>query len=147
MARGSSLSDDNVISLLNKAYIPVDDNITLVGWPDMPALRPWKRWFENHSDPDGVHRDGFTTSVVVTPDGQMALGTSGSGYIAEAQTSVCYRPDKYYAFLNQCLDRYRRLKAIERNANLSDQEKAYAISQIKLEVMADMHDRNRGHEG
>ena len=141
MARGSSLSDNNVINELNRDFIAIDDNITLQGWPDMPALAPWKRWFDKHSDSDGVHRNGFTTSVIVTPDGKMALGTSGSGYVSELQTSVCYRPDKYYDFLRTTRQRYDRLKQIQA---LPQPQRGLQVAQMQMEIMQETASRSHG---
>jgi hypothetical protein len=106
MARGSSLSDDQVISKVNSDFIAVDNNISDQDWPaDTPALDPWQRWLSFH--PNNA-QNGFTTSVVISPDGKMALGTSGSGYISEWHTSVCYDAKKYSGFLDGTLERYKQ---------------------------------------
>jgi hypothetical protein len=141
MARGSSLSDPKVINELNQNYIAINDNITLLGWPNMPALAPWKRWFDRHSESDGVHRQGFTTSVAVTPDGKTVLGTSGSGYVSELATSVCYSPEKYYAFLQTAEQRYKRIKEI---SSLPPAKQSLEMIRLKMEVLQETAARNKG---
>jgi hypothetical protein len=139
MARGSSLSDDRVIKAVNANFIAVDNNVTDQGWPaDTPALAPWQRWLENH--PDNAQK-GFTTSVVIAPDGVMSLGTSGSGYIYEWHTSVCYDPDKYLGFLNGSLQKYRDYQTIMAEPN------PFKRGAKTLQLVRDvaMENRSRSH--
>lgn len=138
MARGSSLSDDNNIEEINRNFIAVDNNISDQGWPaNTPALAPWHRWLDMHPDNS---RNGFTTSVVVSPDGQFALGTSGSGHISEWHTSICYDPQKYYGFLQQSLEKFDRFQKI---AAISDPYQRRAqIVQLQQEVMLENRSRN-----
>src|SRR5271154_6950797 len=113
MARGSSLSDDRVIEKLNKDFIAVDNNVTDMGFPaNTPALQPWQNWFNKH--PRNA-QNGFTTSVVITPDGKIPLGTSGSGYIDEFATSICYDPAKYYDFLQGSQGRFQQYQQTLQN--------------------------------
>jgi hypothetical protein len=138
MARGSSLSDNRVIDYINKNFIALDDNISDVGFPpNTPALAPWGRWLQRH---EANTRNGFTTSVVMTPDGNMPLGTSGSGYISEWHTSICYNADKYLMFLQDALKRYQQFKRI---ASLPNTSQRYTqIVQFHREIMEESRSRN-----
>jgi len=139
MARGSSLSDNRVIEAINRDFIAVDNNISDQGWPaNTPALEPWHMWLDNH--PTNT-RNGFTTSVVTTPDGRVALGTSGSGYIAEWHTSVCYDPQKYFGFLQGGLEKYRRLQSIASMPNANERN----MMSAQLERDIRQENRSRSH--
>jgi hypothetical protein len=139
MARGSSLSDDRVINEINTNFIAVDSNISDQGWPaNTPALAPWERWLGNHP---GNSRNGFTTSVVMSPDGAMALGTSGSGYISEWHSSICYDPDKYLGFLNGALSKYQQYSQITR---VVDPNQRYAMA-VQLQQQVMQENRSRSH--
>lgn len=138
MARGSSLSDDRVINEINRNFIAVDNNISDQGWPaNTPALTPWHRWLDMHP---GNATNGFTTSVVMSPDGTVALGTSGSGHISEWHTSICYDPDKYLGFLNGAGQKYQQYSSIERipDANQRDM----LAQQLQRQVMMENRSRN-----
>ena len=139
MARGSSLSDDQVINEINKDFIAVDNNISDQGWPaNTPALMPWQNWLSNH--PKNA-QNGFTTSVVLSPDGMMALGTSGSGYVSEWHTSTCYDPRKYEGFLEGALEKYQQYKAV---AAVEDPNQRYMRArQLLLQVQQE--NRSRQH--
>ncbi len=138
MARGSSLSDNKVIEEINRDFIAVDNNISDQGWPaNTPGLEPWHMWLDNH--PNNT-RNGFTTSVVLSSDGQMALGTSGSGHIDEWHTSVCYDPQKYFGFLQAGLEKYRRLQSIASMPQSSGRNRMFA--QLQREIRQENHDRN-----
>jgi hypothetical protein len=138
MARGSSLSDDRVIDEINKNFIAVDNNISDQGWPaNTPALQPWMNWLSNH--PGNAH-NGFTTSVVITPNGKMALGTSGSGYIAEWHSSICYDPDKYLGFLQGAEQKFDQYASI---ANQPESNQKYMqLGQLQRQVMMENHERS-----
>jgi hypothetical protein len=138
MARGSSLSDDRVINEINNNFIAVDNNISDQGWPaNTPALTPWENWLNTHPKNS---QNGFTTSVVISPDGRMALGTSGSGYVSEWHTSICYDPDKYLGFLNGAEEKYQQYQAIARTV---DPNQRYSMaSQLQRQIMQENRTRN-----
>ena len=130
MARGSSLSDQNVIDELNKNFVAVNLNITEQGFPGLPGLYGWQRAYQLRM---ARHQEGFTTSVVLTPDGKMSLGTSGTGFISERYTSTCYVPEKYLDFLKVAARRYRQLLSIL-NSSSSPEEKDIEIAKIKNQI-------------
>jgi hypothetical protein len=139
MARGSSLSDDRVINEINKDFVAVDNNISDQGWPsNTPALMPWQNWLNNHPNNS---RNGFTTSVVIAPDGNTSLGTSGSGHISEWHTSICYDPDKYLGFLDGALQKYQQYRNI---ASIEDPNQRY-MSAVQLQRQLMQENRNRNH--
>lgn len=108
MAKSSSLSDPQVIDTLNRTMVAVEINVTDQGFPkDVPGLKPWERAFSQ----DRRYRFGFATSVVLTPDGTAALGTSGCGHRWEWETSINYHAEKFRKYLEGCLDRFVRLKS------------------------------------
>lgn len=139
MARGSSLSDDAVIQEINQDFIAVNDNVTEQGFPpNMPALARWERSYQRRLN---NNQEGFTTTVILTPDGQMALGTSGTGFISERYTSTCYLPDKYLQMLLIIRDRYRNLCSIMDSPSLSAADKQAQIEQIQQEIRYETRSR------
>jgi hypothetical protein len=140
MARGSSLSDDRVIDKLNRDFIAVDNNVSDMGFPaNTPALQPWQNWFEKH--PRNAS-NGFTTSVVMTPDGKMPLGTSGSGYIDEWANSICYDPAKYYDFLQGAQSKFQTYQRAVQNPDLGSRQ--IQLRQLYFDIMRENRSRNRG---
>jgi hypothetical protein len=138
MARGSSLSDDRVIDKINRNFIAVDNNISDQGWPaNAPGLNPWHRWLDSHPS---YSQNGFTTSVVLSPDGRTSLGTSGSGHISEWHTSICYDPQKYFAFLDGSLNKYQSLQEIMSRPDPN--QRGAQLAQFEQQIMIENRSRN-----
>jgi hypothetical protein len=131
LARGSSLSDEKVIDLLNKEFVVLDLNVTDGAWPkELPGLNRWEAAWRS----DWRYQYAFTTQVVVSPDGTRALGTAGCGHEADYETAIQYHPDRYLPFLQETLERSRRLGAIEADPTLSAEERRKKLSAIDVEA-------------
>mgnify|MGYP001581611203 CR=1 FL=1 len=137
---GSSFSDGKVIEKLAAEFVAVKLNVTDDGWPeDVPALTAWQEAFTR----DWRHKYGFATSVVIGPDGQWVYGTSGSGYKWEWETAINYHPDKYLSYLDECLDRFRRIEAILADASLSELERKAGLLKVRGEILAQLVEANK----
>lgn len=137
---GSSFSDAKVIEKLGADFIAVKLNVTDDGWPEgVPALAAWKEAYTR----DWRHKYGFATSAVIGPDGQWVYGTSGSGYKWEWETAINYHPEKYVAYLDECLDRYRRAQAILADDTLSELERKAKLLKVRGEILAQLIEANK----
>lgn len=102
--RGRALSDAKVISLLNKEFIPFELNLTDQKFPEsMPALAGWNLVYS--VSPFSVF--GFTSCVIITPDGKTHLGNAGDPSASNWQTCPQYHGDKFVAVLEQALKKYK----------------------------------------
>ena len=127
LTRGSSLSDDRVIAYINQNYIPIEVNITDSGFPDdVPALRVWQRAFKGFWQ----SKFAFATSVAITPDGSLPLGSSGSGFKREWQTAINYHPDLYLGFLKDSLSRYNQICETRNDTSLNPMQKEMRMLSI-----------------
>jgi hypothetical protein len=109
LTRGSSLSDDNVIDLVNNSFVPVELNITDQGFPkSITGLRAWQKAYATND----FYKTAFATSLVLTSDGSMPLASSGAGFVWQWRTSANYHPDGYLAFLRQGLKRFQQLPGV-----------------------------------
>lgn len=123
---------------MNKDFVAVEHNVTDKGFPqDLPALKAWEAAFKK----DPRNWFGFATSVVVTPDGRFALGTSGCGHQWEADTAINYHPDKYLKFLEGSLDRHKRLRATDSEPDAAT--KAAALQELRGEILRQLAEANR----
>jgi hypothetical protein len=99
---GSSLSDKNVIDLLNSRFIPLYANLDVSGFPDcIPAVESYrKKWKRSY-----ILRTGIATSAVVDPSGRRLLGESGSSFAAFGMWKIAtnYNADKFLAYLEMAL--------------------------------------------
>ena len=105
MVRGRSLSDDQVISYVNRNFVAIDINCN-EGFPsDTDALKPYERFYARHHTPgqgQGTvkYSRGFTKSLVVTPDGSSTLSSTPNASITEDwQANANYNPEGYLKFL------------------------------------------------
>lgn len=138
--KSSSLSDPHVIQKLNTDFIPLEINITDQGFPkEIPALALWEKAYNSKRS----FQFGFATSVGVEPQGRFPLGTSGSGYLSEKDTSINYHPDKYLRFLTEVLDRDRRARSIAQDPGLTADIRAARSNELKMEILRSLQAANR----
>jgi hypothetical protein len=99
---GSSLSDPNVISLLNRDFIPLLADCDEYGFPEgLPAIEKYRGVWKSFS----ARKWGIATSAVVDSTGTRLLGQSGSGFFWEWKTATNYWPDKFMDYLRKSLAR------------------------------------------
>ncbi len=134
MTRGSSLSDEKVIALLNQRFIPIELNITDQGFPEVAGLKAWQRAFDKFK----WSKTAFATSVVLTPDGAAPIGSSGSGFAWEWKTATNYHADLYFKFLTEALGRYEKICSIKTDNRLSPTEKQVRLAALSVEIMQQM---------
>jgi len=102
------LSHQPIIDKLNRDFIPLEVNLTNQKWPDeLPALWGWKLAFEIGK---GIYKKGFTSCIMVTPDGKTHLADAGNPGAENWRTSAHYHNDKFEAFLNEGLKKYKEQK-------------------------------------
>ena len=98
---GSSLSDENVINLLNSNFVPLYANFDVYGFPEgIPAVEKYRRLWKLSN----TFRNGIATSAVVDPSGRKLLAESGSGSIMLWKTATNYHPDKFLSYLEKALE-------------------------------------------
>jgi hypothetical protein len=100
--QGSSLSDPNVISLLNRDFIPLYADCDQYGFPEgLTAIAKYKKVWKSFT----ALKWGIATSAVVDSTGTRLLGESGSGFVWQWKSATNYHPDKFMAYLRKSLDR------------------------------------------
>jgi hypothetical protein len=104
----------------------------------MPGLKPWERAYKR----DWRYRRAFATSVVLDPQGNYPLGTSGSGHRNEAATAANYHPELYLQFLTDSKNRGRRLAAVQEDTTLRWGEKMRRIGELRSEIIQQLKDAN-----
>lgn len=92
------LSHQPIIDKLNRDFIPLEINLAEQEWPkDLPALWPWKLVFDIGK---GIYTQGFTSCIMVTPDGKEQLSDAGNSGAGNWKTSAHYHNDKFIEFLD-----------------------------------------------
>lgn len=97
------LSDEKVIAELNAAFVPVEVNITLGGFPESaPGLWPWKLVYAALPN----FKNGFVSTVVLDTSGKTAIHDAGDSSIFKVETAANYNPDKFLEFLAESRKRF-----------------------------------------
>ena len=90
--------------------MPIELNITDQGFPkNIEGLKWWQKAYHSAR----FFQTAFATSVVLTPDGAMPLGSSGSGFPWQWRTSANYHPERYLGFLNGALNKFNQIVGVE----------------------------------
>ena len=114
------LSDGRVIDKINTQFVAVQINVVDQGFPKkLPAAK--------RSAPERAEGRGYTSSVVVGSGGAQPLGTSG--YIS-------FYPDRYLKFLDEPLDRFGRIKALQDDTKMDSRERRSDCSASKVRLSA-----------
>lgn len=104
--RGRALSDPKVIETLNRDFIPFELNLTDQKFPEtMPALLGWNIAYSLSPFKDL----GFTSCVVITPDGKKELGNAGDPSMSNWKTCAQYYGERFEDFLEKALKKYKAL--------------------------------------
>lgn len=113
LTRAVALSDPAVVDELNDHFVSLEINLSDQSFPaELSGLSIWKEAYER----DSRYSLGFSTSVVLGPDGTTPFGTSGCGHQGELETAINYHADKFLVYLQDSRDRYIRSKeALQRN--------------------------------
>jgi hypothetical protein len=139
--KSGPLSDAGVIQKINAKFIPLEINLTDEGFPAaIPALKLWEKAYQSKAS----FKVGFATTVIVEPKGNYPLGTSGSGYLGEYDTSINYHADKYQKFLDESLDRARRARELETSTTLTAQERASKHKKLTEDILLSIQQANQG---
>jgi hypothetical protein len=89
--------------------VPIELNITDQGFPEnISGLKWWQKAYGKAR----FFETAFATSVVLTPDGAMPLGSSGSGFPWQWKTAANYHPDLYLGFLTSALNRFNQMSGV-----------------------------------
>ena len=120
-----------MIERINKDFVALEVNITNSGFPkELPALKPWEKAF----NADWHLASAYAVCVVCSPDGQLALGTSGKGCLAESGWDIKFRPSVYLKFLSDASERRRRAAEINNDAKLNEAERAQKLKALLADV-------------
>ena len=109
LLRERSLSDAQVIALVQRHFIPVWVNVTEQPVPDVPALAEWRRAGEalhRHPVAFWFFRTFQNSTVVLSPDGRQCL--------QPVRWRDSDEPAAYRAMLKAALQRYRKVIAQRR---------------------------------
>lgn len=133
LTRAVALSDPAVVDELNEHFVSLEINLSDQSFPvELGGLSIWKEAY----DRDSRYSLGFSTSVVLGPDGTTPFGTSGCGHQGELETAINYHSDKFLAYLQESRDRYLRCReALQRN----DLE---AVKQLEAQSQAQLRQAN-----
>lgn len=121
--RGTAHSDQDVIRTLNTHFIPFELEVTQGKFPEnMPGLN----LVELRYKANPAFNLGFSTTVVLTPDGKNPVGWSGNSEVPKYDVSIAYDGDRYLWMLEEAAARAARLAMIEKDTNKAEMEKAIA---------------------
>jgi hypothetical protein len=120
--------------------VAVEQNITDSDFPpSITGLALWQRGFRDQ----WRYKFAFATSVVLTPDGAIPLGTSGAGFLSKWKTNANYHADLYRKFLIDSRSRYLRLADL--SATESDAyERNLQLNSLKKEILQTLYAANKG---
>ena len=121
--RGTAHSDADVIRTLNTHFIPFELDVTKGEFPEnMPGLNLVELTYK--SSP--AFNLGFSTTVVLTPDGKNPVGWSGNSEVPKYDVSIAYDGDRYLWMLEEAAARATRLAKVEQDPSKPEIEKAIA---------------------
>lgn len=141
MTRGSSLSDEKIIQLINEKFVAVNLNLSNQDFPsDLKALAPWQKALSQVRRKSPPKERGFSTTVILTSDGQKVISTSGSGFHTRFKEALNYKPDEYLAFLRQASKRASDLKTKSRQKNPK------ALKDLEIVIEKEIEERNTGYQ-
>lgn len=140
MARGSSLSDKKNIQQINQDFVPLTLNLSDVDFPQSyPAMKPWIASLKQVRKTCKAPERGFSTTVVITPDANDVIATSGSGYHTRWQQALNYNPSRYSAFLKEAKSRFELFKRLEK----TDRN---ALNKLKETINNEVKSRNHSYQ-
>ncbi len=139
LTRGSSLSDGKIIAKINKEFVALEINITDDGFPkELPGLGMWEKAYAN----DKKLKFGFATTVALSPDGRFPLGTSGCVHLPHWQNTIGYEPSKFLPYLDECLDRHARARAIAEDTSKPADEREADRKNLAAEILRQLEAAN-----
>jgi hypothetical protein len=102
------LSDSKVIEELNRAFVPMEINITQSGIPlkAAPGLWPWTLAYAAIPN----FEKGFVSTVVLDPTGKRAIHDGGDSGVDKVATAANYNPPVFLEFLAESLRRHKAKK-------------------------------------
>lgn len=129
LTRAVALSNPAVIEEINEHFVALEINLSDQSFPaELGGLSIWKEAYER----DSRYSLGFSTSVVLGPDGTTPFGTSGCGHQGELEIAINYHADKFLAYLQESRDRYLRSKAAAERDDLETVKQVESQSQAQL---------------
>jgi len=139
LTRGSSLSDAKIIAKISKEFVALEINITDAGFPaELPGLGMWEKAYEK----DQKLKFGFATTVALSPDGRLPLGTSGCVHLPHWNNTIGYDPSKFLPYLDECLDRHARARAIAEDASKPAEEREADRKKLAGEILQQLERAN-----
>lgn len=147
MTRGSSLSDERIINLINEKFVAVNLNLSDHNFPkDLKCLAPWQKALSQIREQSPPRERGFSTTVILSGDGEEIISTSGTGYHTRFREALNYKPQDYLDFLKQALKRARDLQIYRNQANRKDPKNLKALKELQLLIEKEVKERNKGYQ-
>lgn len=144
MTRGSSLSDERIINLINEKFVAVNLNLSDRNFPqELKCLAPWQKALSQIREKSPPRERGFSTTVILTGDGKQVISTSGAGYHTRFQEALNYKPEDYLTFLKQALKRARDLQTYARSKSSKDLKE---LKHLKVLIEQEIEARNKGYQ-
>lgn len=137
------LSNSSIQEKINRSFVPLKVKIDFgtTKFPiDWPAL---KNWQYTYSIMGGSKTKGITACIVVSPDSNLQLGTTGSAFVWELFDSVAYDPIKFEAMLDLSLVRFARYEEIL--SNKLSRGNSQELSRFRRELNQEMAREGRFH--
>lgn len=103
--------------------------------PELGGLSIWEEAYER----DPRYSVGFSTSVVLGPEGTTPFGTSGCGHQGELGIAINYDPDKFLTYLQESRERYLRSRRALKGNDLK------TVREVQLESDAQLRKANICH--
>jgi hypothetical protein len=111
------LSDPEIVTRLNRDFVPVQLNLTDEGFsPAVTGLKPAQDTYASFS----FCKQAYGGGDVITPDGKVSIGTTGNTVL---EGFTCFRqgPAKLVKYLDDCRDRFRKLQTLAEAAPAAEQ--------------------------
>ena len=141
MTRGSSLSDEKIIQLINEKFVAVNLNLSNEAFPsELKALAPWQKALAQVRKKSPPKERGFSTTVILTSDAQKVLATSGAGYHTRFKDALNYKSGDYLTFLRQASKRATDLKTKSRQRNPKE------LKDLEILIEKEIEERNKGYQ-
>lgn len=144
MMRAVALSDKVVQEKVAKSFVPLKVVIPY-GTKEFPLdWQAMNHWRVVHKLMGGEKATGLTGCAVVSSDGKTEYANTGSAFVWELFDSTAYDPQKFAAMLDRGAQRASREQAIQKDAKLSDPERAKQLASFHKEVRAAVAKEGQG---
>jgi len=143
--KSGPLSDPNVVTTLNRDFIPVIVDPSNPGTAGLaPGIRLWEQCYESN----WAFRLGYATTVLVSYDARVPLAASGIAkhHWRDVVDSANHVPERLVGLLGDATARHARYRAIQDAP--ADSEKAREdLAALQREIIRAIQETSRGADG